>query len=250
MNAIPEVRVLADLAAVSAEAAGEVARRAGEAVAARGGFALALAGGGTPRGLYALLADPAREFLGRMPWGQTHLFFGDERHVPPDHPTSNYRMVREVLLSKVPVATAQVHRIPAELEVGRAAAEYERDLRSFFGRDPVFDLILLGMGPDGHTASLFPGTAVLEERERWVAASWVEKLRTHRITLTLPVFERARAVVFLVAGADKAAALAQVLSPRAAQEPLPAARVRPRDGSLLWLVDRDAAAALRGRSSP
>ncbi len=244
-GASTEVRVLPDLLAVATEAAGEVVRRATEAVAARGAFALALAGGNTPRALYALLADPAREYLGRLPWGRTHLFFGDERHVPPDHPDSNYRMTREALLSKVPVPADQVHRIRAELEAQRAAAEYEHELRGFFGRDPAFDLVLLGMGADGHTASLFPGTAALQERERWTAANWVENLGAHRITLTLPVFDRARAVVFLVSGGDKAAALARVLSVPAGEEPLPAARVRPLDGSLLWLVDRAAAANIR-----
>ncbi len=245
MSASPVVRVLPDLTALSAEAAAEVVRAAAEA--ARGVLALALAGGSTPRALYRLLADPAREFSSRMPWARVHLFFGDERDVPPDHPDSNYRMVRETLLARGPAAVAQVHRIHAELGADRAAAEYERELRSFFGSDPAFDLVLLGMGADGHTASLFPGTAALEERERWVVATWVERLRAHRITLTLPVLERARAVLFLVAGADKAPALARVLSPRAGEEPLPAARVRPAQGQLLWLVDRAAAAALHVR---
>jgi 6-phosphogluconolactonase len=244
VNAPSEVRVLPDLPALSVAAAVEVVRAAEEAVAARGVFALALAGGSTPRALYALLADPTREFCGRMPWDRMHLFLGDERHVPADHPESNYRMVHLALLSKVPVPASHVHRVRAELEPDRAAAEYERELRSFFGREPSFDLVLLGMGADGHTASLFPGTAALEERERWVVATWVEKLRAHRITLTLPVLERARAVLFLVAGADKAPALARVLSPRAGEEPLPAARVRPAQGRLLWFVDRAAAVSL------
>ncbi len=245
MSASAEVRVLPDLATLSAEAAGEVTRAAGEAVAARGAFAIALAGGSTPSALYALLADPSREAFRRMPWSRTHVFFGDERHVPPDHPDSNYRMAHEALLSKVPVPPGQVHRIRAELEPAQAAAEYERELRRFFGSDPAFDLVLLGMGADGHTASLFPGTTALEERERWVAASWVQKLGANRITLTLPILGQARALVFLVAGADKAGALERVLSPSSAGESLPASRVRPVRGRLLWLVDRAAAERLR-----
>jgi 6-phosphogluconolactonase len=242
----PAVRRLADPGALARAAAEEFARLAGDAVRERGSFAVALAGGSTPRRLYALLADEGAPFRARVPWGRTHAFFGDERHVPPDHPDSNFRMASEALLSRV--AVAGVHRIPAELpDPGAAAAAYEADLRDTFGLregdpPPRLDLVLLGLGADGHTASLFPGNPVLAERERWVAAPWVDRLATHRITLTLPLLRRARAVVFLVSGAEKAPALARVLAPPPDAPILPAARVaREVEGSVLWLVDADAA---------
>jgi 6-phosphogluconolactonase len=240
----PELRVLAGPAEVAAEAAREVLARAGEAVAARGAFSLALSGGSTPRALYALLGDPAGAYAARMPWDRTRVFFGDERHVPPTHPDSNFRMASEALLAHVPIPVASVHRMRGELpDAGEAAAAYERELRAVLGEAPVLDLVLLGLGEDGHTASLFPGSPALDERERWVAAPWVERLGAWRITLTLPVLERAREVVFLVAGAAKAAPLRRALR-REGAEPVPAARVRPREGRLLWLADRAAAASL------
>jgi 6-phosphogluconolactonase len=239
-----ELRVFPDLAALSAAAAEVVVERAAEAVAARGAFAVALSGGRTPRALYELLGDPGREFSRRVPWEKTHAFFGDERCVPPDHPDSNYGMARAALLARVPIPPGQVHRVRGELaDAGQAAAEYEQAMRDFFGEDPVFDLVVLGMGSDGHTASLFPGSAALSERERWVAAPFVEGIGAHRITLTLPVLGRSRAAVFLVAGADKAAALARALGEGPAGERPPAARVRP-SGALLWLADRAAAGLL------
>jgi 6-phosphogluconolactonase len=247
-TAKPELRVLPDAAALARAAAEELARRAAEAAAVRGNFALALAGGSTPRALYSLLADPGEGLRDRIPWHRTQVFWGDERHVPPGDPDSNYRMASEALLSHVPVAAASVHRIRGELpDAARAAAEYEEELRRALrpmpGEVPRFDLVLLGMGPDGHTASLFPGSPALAERERWVAAPFVERLGTHRITLTLPVLEGGRAVLFVVAGAEKAGVLAKVLE--GGGEGLPAALVRPRAGELVWLVDRAAAAGLR-----
>jgi 6-phosphogluconolactonase len=243
----PAVRRVADGEALARDAAEAVAAAAVRAVAARGRFTLALSGGSTPRRLYALLADPAAPFRASVPWARTHLFFGDERPVPPDHPDSNYRMAREALLAHVPVAS--VHRIRGE---DPAAAEaYEAELRAFFGVPPAgapprLDLVLLGLGPDGHTASLFPGSEALDERVRWVLSPFVARFGTRRTTLTLPVLDRARAVLFLVAGADKAPALAQALAPSPGAEPLPAARVRPDDGTMLWLVDQAAASGLGG----
>ncbi|GAO02397.1 6-phosphogluconolactonase [Anaeromyxobacter sp. PSR-1] len=226
----------ADPAGLARAAAEEVARRAGEAVAARGRFAVALAGGSTPRALYEVLADPAAPWRGRVPWARTEVWFGDERCVPPDHPDSNYRMAREALLDRV--APAAVHRIEGERPPAEAAARYEAALRRDAepdGAPPRLDLVLLGLGADGHTASLFPGSPALDERARWVAAPFVPAVGAHRVTLTLPVLERARAIAFLVSGAGKRAALGRLLA--AGPPAIPAARVRPLDGALLVLAD-------------
>ena len=247
MTSSVEIRILTTPQELFAAAAEEVVRAAHEAVAARGRFAIALSGGSTPRNLHTLLATNARASL---PWDRTFFFWGDERHVPPDDPESNYRMADETLLSKIPIAPAHVFRIPAENPDAAAAAEaYEQTLRKFFalepGQFPRFDLILLGMGPDGHTASLFPGTAALEEKSRLVVANWVEKFKTYRITLTLPVLNAARSVAFLVSGTDKAAALRAVLEGNEPAEQYPSKLVRPTDGQLIWLVDRAAASGLK-----
>jgi len=234
--------------ALMRRAADEVARRAEASVATRGRFAIALSGGSTPRRLYALLADPGEPFRARVPWGRTHVFFGDERHVHPDHPDSNYGMARAALLAKVPLPPGNVHRIRSEdPDADAAARDYERVLRDAVGpgsgEPPRLDLVLLGLGTDGHTASLFPGTDALEEERRLVVAPWVERLRSRRITLTLPALDAARAVVFLVSGAEKAERVAEVLEGGGAA--LPAARVRPDDGELVWLLDAPAASLLR-----
>ncbi|MFL5264689.1 MAG: 6-phosphogluconolactonase [Anaeromyxobacteraceae bacterium] len=240
-------RVAPDAAALMHVAAEEVASRAASAVQARGRFTIALSGGSTPRALYALLADPAAPFRARVPWDAVQVFFGDERHVPPDHADSNYRMAREALLGLVPIRPESVHRVRGELpDADEAALEYEAELSEAFalreGERPRLDVALMGMGPDGHTASLFPGSAALGEEARLVVAPYVPKFGVHRVTLTLPVFAAARAVVFLVAGADKAERVAEVLGGRAPQ--LPAARVRPEEGELLWLLDAAAATSL------
>jgi 6-phosphogluconolactonase len=177
------------------------------------------------------------------------FFWGDERHVPPNDADSNFRMANETLLSKVPVPPANVFPVPAENPDASAAAEaYEETLRKFFalapGEFPRFDLILLGMGPDGHTASLFPETAALQEKSRLVVANWVEKLKTSRITLTLPVLNAARCVAFLVSGTDKATVLREVLEGSAPAEKYPSKLVRPAEGKLIWFVDRAAASEL------
>jgi 6-phosphogluconolactonase len=241
-----EIRTLTTPQELFATAAEEVVLQATEAVAQRGGFTIALSGGSTPKSLFNLLATNARNTL---PWDKMFFFWGDERHVPPTDPDSNYRMADETMLAKVPVPPGNIFRIAAENPDADAAAQtYEKTLRKFFALTPAqfprFDLILLGMGPDGHTASLFPGTAGLQEQSRLVIANWVEKLKTHRLSFTLPVLNAAACVAFLVSGTDKAPALHAVLQSNAPGEQYPAKLVHPTDGRLIWLVDRAAASQL------
>jgi 6-phosphogluconolactonase len=231
-------------------AAEEVAGAATEAVEQRGQFTIALSGGSTPRNLYTLIAANAASAL---PWAKMFFFWGDERHVPPTDSESNYRMAQETLLSKVPIPSANVFRVPSENPDAREVAEsYEQTLRKFFhaeaGGFPRFDLILLGMGPDGHTASLFPESAALQEKSRLVVANWVEKLKASRITFTLPLLNAARRVAFLVSGTDKAAVLREVLQGKAPGEKYPSKLVRPSDGKLIWFVDRAAASELSSQA--
>jgi 6-phosphogluconolactonase len=245
-SAAREIRVCTDAAALASQTAEEFSRLAGECVAAQGRFTVALAGGSTPKAAYGLLAsEPSHSHL---PWEHIHVFWGDERHVPPDHPESNYRMAHEAMLSKVDIPAANIHRIVAEQEAQQAADAYEATLRTFFGLAegelPRFDLILLGMGPDGHTASLFPGTAAVHEQVRLVVAPWVEKFNTFRITITPPVLCNAARVVFAAGGADKAETLRQVLQGGYQPEVYPSQVIKPTQGSLLWLVDEAAAAHL------
>lgn len=246
MSSSAEIRILTAPQELFAAAAEEVIRAANEAVGARGKFTLALSGGSTPKALYNLLATNARTAL---PWDHMYFFWGDERHVPPTDPDSNYRMVNEAMLSKVPVPPANVFRVEAENpDASAAAAAYDQTLRKFFQLDangvPRFDLILLGMGPDGHTASLFPGTEGLKEKSRLVIANWVEKLKTHRLSFTLPVLNAAHTVAFLVSGTDKASALKAVLEGNESGEQYPAKLVQPKDGKLIWFLDRAAASGL------
>jgi 6-phosphogluconolactonase len=202
-------------------------------------LAISLSGGSTPRRLYQLLAEPP--FREAMPWDRVHWFWGDERFVPQDHPDSNYRMVREALLSRAPIPAANIHPVETSGDAAAAARAYERTLKSYYGVEtldparPLFDIELLGLGPDGHTASLFPGTKVLEERQRWVAEV-VGAKPEERITLTYPVLESSRHTAFLAAGADKREPLARVL---AHDRELPAARLQP-VGDLVWFVDEQA----------
>lgn len=237
------IEVLADAGALASAAAELFVARAAEAAAARGRFTVALAGGTTPHALYDRLATRFRD---RVPWHAVDFFWGDERHVPPSHPDSNFGAAYAAMLGRVPAPPARVHRIPAELPTAAAAAaEYERTLRREFDLAddawPVFDLVLLGMGADGHTASLFPGSDALHARDRLVLAPWVETLQSYRITLSLPVLNGASLVVFLVSGAAKAGALHAVLEGPGTGG-LPARLVRPSSGRLVWLVDRAAAA--------
>lgn len=243
------VVVVDDADALAREAAEEFERRANAAVAARGRFTVALSGGSTPRRLYALLADPAAPFHQAIPWSRVHLFWSDERHVPPEDPQSNYRMARETLIPRVPIPAENVHRIEAELpDAAEAAARYDAELARFFtlspGEFPRFDLMLLGVGPEGHTASLFPGTSALQVRDRRVVENWVPKLNAFRITMTVPVFRRAAAVVYLISGEDKAPVLRAVFDPTGPPDALPCQLIRPESGDLIWLVDRPAADGL------
>jgi len=236
-----------DLARAATE---ECVRLAMEAVEARGSFSIALAGGSTPKRLYALLAsEPDYSFRARFPWRETHFFWGDERHVPPNHADSNYRMAFDTMLSKVPVSLSQLHRIEGEtLDATKAAQAYEEDLLQHFhltrGTWPEFDLALLGLGPDGHTASLFPGTEALDEMSRLATAVWVPKFQTSRVTLTAPLLNHAASVLFLVSGKDKAEALRAVLQGEFQPRRYPAQLIRPEQGNLTWLADRDAASLL------
>ena len=235
MSGASPLEIYPNNAALAEAAAEHLVVQAAKAIDARGRFLVALAGGSTPRATYTLLATDA--FASRVDWSRVHVFWGDERSVPSDHADSNYRMAREALLDRVPIPAENVHRIAGELEPTQAAASYARELKVTLGADGRLDMVLLGMGSDGHTASLFPDTAALEERERWVVPNYVEKLTTWRITLTLPALNRARQVTFLVAGPSKAEPLARIR----AGEDLPAGLVQPAEGTLTWLADRKAA---------
>ncbi len=242
------VDIVADLAQICRTAANEILRLVDRAGSKAKPFTIALSGGTTPRRLHVLMAgDPAVRT--RLPWNDMHFFWGDERHVPPDDPQSNYRMAWETLLSLAPIPAKNIHRvISEEPDAFQAAEKYEQELKAFFeleaGQMPRFDCILLGMGDDGHTASLFPETEVLSETKRIVAAYWVEKLKTHRITMTVPVLNRADLIVFLVSGAEKAKALKAVLQGDYRPEQFPAQLIRPDQGRLLWIVDQAAASCL------
>jgi 6-phosphogluconolactonase len=225
---------------LSAAAAREFATRAEEAIEERGRFAVVLAGGSTPETMYGILA---RDYIDRIDWRKVYIFFGDERSVPPHHGDSNLKMASEVLLDHVPVGN--VHRIRGELPPDEAAEAYEEELRTSFRTEdvPRFDLILLGLGSDGHTASLFPWTPALEVQDRWVVANPVPRLDTTRITLTVPVINAARAVIFLVEGEDKAEAVREVLEGDADPRAYPAKLIQT-PGGPEWMLDRSAASLL------
>jgi 6-phosphogluconolactonase len=240
-----------DAEAVAHHVAREFVRRARAAVEDSGAFRVALAGGSTPRRAYELLADP--DFSPQVDWESTHVFFGDERAVPPDHPDSNYRSAFLALLSRVGIPEAQVHRMQGERsDLERAAKDYEAAISEAFSLPPGpvlprFDLVMLGMGDDGHTASLFPGTRALEETRDWVVANDVPQKATRRLTLTAPVLNAARCVMFAVEGGDKAEPLARVLEGPPDPRHFPSQLIAPMEGELLWLVDEAAAARLSAR---
>jgi 6-phosphogluconolactonase len=239
-------RDLDELSTYAAELFVTLAQRAGDVEGRR--FTAALAGGETPGHLYSLLASA--QYAPQVPWESVHVFWGDERHVPPDDPASNYRMAYDAVLSRVPIPPQNVHRIRAELpDAHEAARIYEDDLRGFFGLQPSalprFDLVLLGMGTDGHTASLFPRADTLHDREHLVAALWVETLHSYRLTLTPRVLNNAATVVFLVSGERKAATLQAVLDGPLRPDLLPAQIIAPANGTLLWLVDQATAAQVQ-----
>jgi len=240
--------VEADAASLARRAAQYFVEMAGEAVAAQGSARIALSGGSTPRAVFAMLADPNEPWRARMPWSEIELFWVDERAVPPEDAESNYRMTREALLDHVPLRPEQIHRIQGELESEIAAARYESELRNSFrlegAESPRFDLVALGLGEDGHTASIFPHTEAVHEIGRLVTANQVPQKNTWRITLTWPVINHARSVFFLVAGEEKASILREILMGERDPERLPSQLIRPASGILTLILDRAAAALL------
>jgi 6-phosphogluconolactonase len=238
-----EIIVCQDIAELSRQTAERFNQLVNQSVQASGRFTVALSGGSTPKHLYSLLASPD---YNQTPWNNVHLFWGDERCVPPDHPESNFRMAQETLLSKIRIPAGNIHRMAGEREPQAAAAEYEKHLQEFFGLEsgalPRFDLILLGIGEDGHTASLFPGSDALDETKRLVVAPFVEKLKSYRLTLTLPVLNNGAAVWFLVTGSNKAGIVKEIFS---GSSDLPAAKIQPVNGTLTWFITQDAADRLQ-----
>lgn len=241
---MPDVRVYPTPEALALAAAERFVALAGAAIAEHGRFCAALSGGETPRATYACLAQP--ELAARVEWPRVYLFWSDERGVPPDHPESNYGLARAAWLEHVPIPAANVCRVCGEHGATQAAAEYEARLRTFFAGEPRprLDLVLLGLGEDGHTASLFPGSLALQERDHWVAAVSAPKPPPERVTLTLPAINAAAHILFLVSGAGKADILRQVLQGSRQPEALPAERVAPTAGDLCWLVDAAAASRI------
>jgi 6-phosphogluconolactonase len=244
----PEIMIVKDLAEIGRTAAEIIVNQSNESGSCTGPFTIALSGGSTPRELHERLRSETsgRDTLWR---DNLHFFWGDERHVPPDHPQSNYRMACETLFNSAAVPAQNIHRVHAEDSDAVIAAEkYEQDLRSFFnlksGQLPLFDCVLLGIGTDGHTASLFPATKALHEKRRLVVANWVEKFQAHRITMTVPVLNNAALAIFLVSGKDKAEILKDILEGDYHPERLPAQLIRPVHGKLLWLIDEAAGSYL------
>lgn len=237
-----------DAAALARRAAQYFVEMVDEAVDRRGRARVAISGGSTPKAAFALLADPAQPWRGRMQWNRLDLYWVDERCVPPDDQESNFRMTREALLDRVPLRSEQIHRMEGELDPEAAASRYESELRNGFRLEgaewPRFDLVQLGMGPDGHTASLFPHTEALNEMSRLTAANHVVQMDTWRITLTWPVINQASSVFFLIGGADKAQILNDVLTGPRDVERLPSQLICPASGILTLILDRSAAALL------
>jgi len=237
------IEVYPDLESLSRGAAALLVKQANLAVAARGRFSVALAGGATPRRTYELLAAPP--WLDQVPWGRVHVFWGDERCVDLNDSRSNARLAKEAWLDCVPIPADQIHPLNCATDPAAAARQYEAQLREFFaGQPPILDLVLLGLGNDGHTASLFPGSAVLEEGERWAAAVYLAESGLYRVTLTAPLINQAAMVAFLVAGGAKAGVLREVLHGPRDPARLPAQLIQPHHGELLWLADLAAAGAL------
>jgi len=240
---VTAIRVFPDPATLADAAARHVVDSGQAAINARSALSIALSGGSTPRELHLRLASPPLK--DELDWTRVHIFFGDERCVPPDDPQSNYRMADETLLGHVPIPGQQIHRMRGELPPHEAAADYERELKEFFkGQPPRLDVILLGMGDNGHTASLFPGLTAVHEQQRWVIAEYVAEVGMWRLTLSPAVINLAREVIFLVSGAAKASMLQQVLQGPFAPDKRPAQIVRPSPREVTWLVDAAAAAKL------
>jgi 6-phosphogluconolactonase len=241
MSPAPQVRILPSKEELFRVAAEVFCALGSQAIRERGRYTVALSGGSTPRGLHQELVT---NFSTHLPWDKVFFFWGDERHVPPDFPESNFRMAKETLLSKLPIPTENVFRMRGELpDANQGAALYEQTLREFFhpapSQFPRLDFILLGIGSDGHTASLFPGTRALEEKQHFVVGNWVEQHSTWRITLTYPVLNNAANVMFLVEGSGKAEIVRKALKDPAAN--LPSQKVLPVNGELMWYLDQAAA---------
>lgn len=241
------VTLYPDQESLSLAAARLFAEEARRAVEARGRFDVLLSGGETPRRIYQLLGEePLRSSI---PWQGVQLFWGDERYVPQDNPLSNFGMARTALLDHLPLNEAQIHPIPYASNPHESALQYESQLRGHFGADPPrFDLVFLGLGENGHTASLFPGSAAVRERSRWVCEAYLAQQNFYRVTVTAPVFNQASLVVFVVAGSAKAGILKQVLEGEHDPERTPAQLINPTNGRLLWLIDRDAGRLLTDRT--
>ncbi len=243
------IRVFTDLEALSQAAAELFALQSRVASMVCGRFSVALSGGETPRRMYEILASPP--YGDRIHWNEVHIFWSDERCVPEDDPRNNSLMARQSLLDHVPIPPANIHPIRCSMAPGQAASEYEHELREFFSTsNPNFHLILLGLGSNGHIASLFPHTPVLNEKEKWVAEVYVEELGMHRVTFTAPYINQAAQVVFLVSGADKAQVLEDVLEGPYQPNDLPAQLIRPAGIHPLWLVDKAASHKLTVRDEP
>lgn len=236
-----QVSVFPDSQSLAAAAAEHIIRIGNEALDERGRFSLSLSGGSTPVALYDLLAQPG--YRDRMPWNKTHLFWGDERHVPPGDPESNYRMVKETLLDQVEIPEENIFRVPAEMEVRLAAFAYEETLRAYFNdaKWPRFDLVLLGMGEDGHTASLFPNSPGLNEEHRWFIANQPAGTNSWRLTLSKGAINAARNILVLVEGQNKAGMLEQVLTGPYDPYQKPIQFISPAEGYMIWMVDENAA---------
>ena len=237
------IRVFGNLELLSQAAANLFSELAAQSIASRGRFSAALSGGQTPRRLYEILATSP--FRDQVQWGAVHVFWGDERCVPVDDPRSNARMARQALLDRVSLPAENIHPIQSFFPPMQAAAQYETELRNFFGgQPPAFDLILLGLGDNAHTASLFPHTPVLNEKERWVAEVYLAEQNLHRVTFTPLLINQAAQVVFLVSGADKALALQNVLEGKYRPQDYPAQLIRPIGAHPLWLLDKAASLKL------
>ena len=234
------MRILADHESLSQAAAKIVTQQANSAIGLRGEFNLVLSGGETPRRTYEVLAED--RFKDEIPWDRVHVFWGDERCVQMNDPRKNERMAREVLLNRVPIPPNHIHPINCEGSPEHAALDYESFLRTYFaGRSPRFDLVMLGLGNDGHTASLFPRSKALREEKRWVTESKSPQDHLDRVTLTTNIINHASMVIFLVSGKDKAEILRKVIAQDIVGDPLPARLIHPSGGQLIWLVDKKAA---------
>jgi 6-phosphogluconolactonase len=243
-----KIKIAADPAAMSRAAAETIVEHLLESLQRRDVYSIVLSGGSTPRRLYALLAGDSA-FRERIPWHRVHFFWGDERHVPPNHPDSNFHMASEAMLSRVSIPPGNIHRIRAEQpDAHKAAADYDREIRRFFelsaGEMPRFNCVLLGMGSDGHTASLFRGSPALDEQKRLVMANWVDKFKSYRITLTVPAFNSADLILLLVSGSQKADTLKSLLAGSSSPERYPVQWIQPKHGDMLWFLDRSAAKLL------